>query len=151
MVYDGKIILLIEGVDKFTEKDGITESRLKFWLPKYFPTRFRVILTATKGSQSYDYLKRLECPIIELVTSNNTLDLLLKSLNNRNFLMNQAFVENFLATLKSRVKEGSIKENLYLKVAVGCLCPYETPGIVEFNQVPANKMRLIINAIDPSM
>lgn len=151
MVYDGKIILVIEGIDKFTEKDGITESRLKFWLPKYFPTRFRVIVTAARGSQTYDYLKTQKCPILELVTSNNTLELLLNSFKNRSFLMDADFVDKFMQILKKRVKEGSIRENLFLKVAVGSLCPYETPGILTFEQISALRMRSIISGIDPSV
>ena len=56
MVYDGKIIMIIEGLDKFVEHDSEEESIIKFWLPKFFPKRVKVIVTADKGSKSFAYL-----------------------------------------------------------------------------------------------
>lgn len=65
-MYDGDIILVLEGVDNFHDEDSKSESALKFWLPKFFPKRVRVILTASPNSKSKEYLKSLGCTIMNL-------------------------------------------------------------------------------------
>lgn len=67
-MYDGDIILVLEGVDNFQDEDSKAESALKFWLPKFFPERVRVILTASPNSKSKEYLKSLGCTIMSLTS-----------------------------------------------------------------------------------
>lgn len=65
-MYDGDIILILEGAENFHDGDSKSESSPKFWLPKYFPERIRVILTASPKSKCKEYLKSLGCSIITL-------------------------------------------------------------------------------------
>lgn len=65
-MYDGDIILVLEGIDNFHDEDSKNDSALKFWLPKFFPERIRVILTTNPKSKSKEYLKSLGCTIMTL-------------------------------------------------------------------------------------
>lgn len=89
MIYDGEIILVLEGVDNFHDDDSKNESSLKFWLPKYFPERIRVIITASPGSKSKGYLKSLGCNIITLKADKRMVRSYLKdvSVNSHKYLL----------------------------------------------------------------
>lgn len=52
--YD-KIILVIEGIDKFIDQQTNSEALVSYWLPKFFPNRIRVIVTADQGSEALKY------------------------------------------------------------------------------------------------
>lgn len=52
--YD-KIILVIEGTDKFIDQQTNSEALVSYWLPKFFPNRIRVIVTADQGSEALKY------------------------------------------------------------------------------------------------
>lgn len=69
VVYDGKIIIVIEGIENFIEPETRKESSLKFWLPSSFPQGVRVIVTAEPDSRSAEYLRNLGCKSIK-VTAN---------------------------------------------------------------------------------
>lgn len=44
-----QVILVFEGIDNFRELiDLHREANVNFWLPKYFPTNIKVIVTAEK-------------------------------------------------------------------------------------------------------
>lgn len=62
---------MFDGIDKFYEPyhgDPLRtqNSNVAFWLPKYFPDRVRIIATCEEGNETFDYFKKLECPILEL-------------------------------------------------------------------------------------
>jgi hypothetical protein len=65
------VILLIEGIDHFIDQGTLNkESSVAFWLPKFFPNRIKVICTADKHSQAYDYLKSKGSPILNIPVDN---------------------------------------------------------------------------------
>lgn len=45
-IYD-KVIIVIEGVDKFFDNETGKEANIAFWLPQKFPKNVRVIVTAS--------------------------------------------------------------------------------------------------------
>ena len=66
VVYDGKIIIILEGLEYFKDFETKRESNIKFWLPKFFPKNVRIIVTASKESKSIEYLRNLGCDSISL-------------------------------------------------------------------------------------
>ena len=66
IVYDGEVIIVLEGVDNFRDEETKEESSLKFWLPKTFPDRVRFIITASPNSKSQEYLKGLGCDVLKI-------------------------------------------------------------------------------------
>lgn len=148
VIYNGKIILLIEGIDKFREKDNSGESRLKFWLPKYFPTRFRVIVTASKASQSYAYLKKQGCQILKVEASTDVYKSLLRSYQKRLFVVSDAFKTRLFDVLQKKIDSESIADTLMIKAAIGCLCPYQTPQIVSISDETAAKINQVLLSFD---
>ena len=54
-MFDGDIIVIIEGIEHFKDFDTQLESNLKFWLPKVFPDRVRFIITLDQKSNSHKY------------------------------------------------------------------------------------------------
>ena len=62
----GKVILVFEGIDHFIDlesKDEIKEAPVAFWLPRFFPKRVKVIVTADKNSEALSYFKKMNCDI----------------------------------------------------------------------------------------
>jgi len=53
VVYDGIVVLIIEGLESFKDLGSNVESNIKFWLPKTFPKNIKVITTAAKSSKAY--------------------------------------------------------------------------------------------------
>lgn len=47
VVYDGKLIIVLEGMELFKEPGTLKESNAKFWLPSDLPKDVRLILTST--------------------------------------------------------------------------------------------------------
>lgn len=148
MIYNGKIILIFEAIDKFTEKDGYSESRLKFWFPKYFPTRFRVIVTASKASQSYAYLKKVGCQSLHLETTTDTLHSVCKSYLKRQFIMDDRFKEQVFEILRKKITDGSVQDTLLIKTVIGCLCPYQTPQIITISPQTTARLTHVLRSFD---
>ena len=127
--------MIIEGLDKFVEHDSEEESIIKFWLPKFFPKRVKVIVTADKGSKSFAYLQKLGCQTIMLDTSQQTMTQVIKNYENRKFVMPATYSQAFMNILKSKIDKGLILKTLFIKTAISCLCPYESSGIMNFDNV----------------
>lgn len=47
-----KIVIVIEGVDKFIDSETGKEANIAFWLPEFFPKNVRVICTVGAASES---------------------------------------------------------------------------------------------------
>lgn len=141
-------MLLIEAIDKFREKDNITESRLKFWFPKYFPKKFRVIVTASKSSQAYAYLKKQGCQIMKLETTQDTLHSLLRSYRKRNFVMDEEYKKKIFEIVQKKITEETCEDTLLIKTIIGCLCPYQTPLIVNLTPEGAERIHYVLASFD---
>ena len=67
------MILVFEGIDNFREVlDMHREANVNFWLPKYFPTNIKVIVTAERQSSSMRLLKP-DCQVIPIVSDKSIL------------------------------------------------------------------------------
>lgn len=151
MIYNGKIILLIEAIDKFREKDGFSESRLKFWFPKSFPTRFRVIVTASRDSHAYQYFKKRGSQILKLETTADIYQSLLRSYSKRKFVVDPAYKAKIFDLLQKKVNDQSIEDTLLIKSTIGCLCPYETPQVLSISSQAASRIQQVLLTFDLQM
>lgn len=139
---------MIEGIDKFTEKDNVSESRLKFWFPKYFPTRFKVIVTANRTSQSYVYLKKLGCQILNLQTTNDMMFSVIRNYNKRKFIMSDVYTKTVFEILKQKIEDFTVEDALFIKSVIGCLCPYQTPQIVTVSPAATSQLVSVLETFD---
>lgn len=149
VVYDGKIIILIEGLDKFVDHDSDVESNIKFWLPKYFPKRFRVIVTTDRDTKSYEYLKKLGCRILSIEMSEQTISSIMESFFDKKFIMPKSYVDSLAEVLNEKISSGKLTGTLLFKTAVACLCPYDVPGHSPDRLVQIDKIREILLDFDP--
>lgn len=150
VVYDGKVILIIEGLENFLDPETGFESSIKFWLPKSFPKHIRVITTAAKGSKSYNYLKRLGCKIIEMRAEPKMMQFKLDNLESRKFLCGQAQKDKVFDIIKRRINNEEISA-LFMKIAISCFCPYPSEGIVSEEDVDEDDVRDILATVDDSV
>ena len=122
---------MIEGIDQFVDHGTGVESTLKFWLPKFFPSRIRFILTAQPDSATFNYLKRQECKVIMMHSFDNVFSSILDAYRKRKFAMAESHVDTVFYCLKKKLMAGEIQDSLFLKSAIACLSPYETASISE--------------------
>lgn len=64
--FDGELILVIEGVHLFKEKNSNWENDIKFWLPRELPNHIKLIISLSHNSKNISYLKKIGCQIINL-------------------------------------------------------------------------------------
>lgn len=138
---------MIEGLHYFREFESKKESEIKFWLPRYFPKRIRVIITADRNSKSYANLCKRKCTIIEVEKNLLVVHDILGTLQKKVFIMPKNFVDSFLAILKDRIREGEI-DRTSVKILAAIFCPYETPGIYSKESADLPKIQSILTSID---
>ena len=126
VVYDGKIIILIEGLDNFKDPETGAESNIKFWLPKYFPKNVRVIVTADKNSQSNTHLRRIGCEILELKAEHNTHQQMVDNLKTYKLLCPEEHAQKLFEILEKKIQKNKIPTSLYLKTVASSFIPYES-------------------------
>ena len=51
--------------------------------------------------------------------------------------------------LKSKIDKGLILKTLFIKTAISCLCPYESSGIMNFDNVQTSKLAGLLRDFDP--
>lgn len=135
-MYKGSIIIIIEGIDNFIDFDTQTESKLKFWLPKYFPTRVRLIVTADKNSNSFKYLERLGSTILHMKVSPHLYDSMINSMKLKKFIMEADYVSHFFEVIREYMSEEMMANSLYIHALFSCFCPYETSDMGWNNSDP---------------
>lgn len=147
IIYDGQVILIIEGLNYFTEFGSKRESEIKFWLPKYFPKKIRVIVTANKASKTYSNLLKRNCSMYEFDKSMFVPKDIFTTLNQKSFFMPEEYNTSFLATLKEITEECYLDRSC-VKSLASTFCPYETKNIFTRDQADIPKISKILNSID---
>ena len=137
VIYDGKVVLIIEGLESFKDFDTGIESNIKFWLPKYFPKNIKVITTASKGSKSYNYLKNIGCEVIKLRADPKMLVNKINALQTRKFFCSESHKEKLFKIIEDKKKEIS---SLFMKIAISCLCPYASNGIIGEGEIETERI-----------
>ena len=92
VVYDDLIYIIIENIQLLKGDDVSENNLIKYWLPRLFPNRFRVIVTTNKKSEAFDYFQYLEqqgfCSIINIKSSKPQQEIILKRIQ-KYWYMNQ--------------------------------------------------------------
>lgn len=147
MIYDGQVIIILEGLQYFTEFESKKESEIKFWLPRSFPKNVRVIITADKRSKSYANLQKRNCQFLDvdrnLFISTDIIGALLK----KKCFMGNEYVLKFIEELKELAEDLEFDRTM-VKTLTCTFCPYETPGILGIDQVNLAKVEAIVNSIN---
>lgn len=147
MIYDGQVILVIEGLHNFVEFETKQESEIKFWLPKYFPKRVRVIVTADNRSKSFNYLKKKLSTIVTVDKNSIVADDALDDLKTKKSFMSADYLQNFLELLKEKSDEGYL-DRTCVKALSASFCPHQTPQIVPTEKVDLHVIRKILSSVD---
>ena len=61
-----KVVIVIEGVDRFIDQETNKEANIAFWLPERFPKNVKVIVSARRHSESILHLERIGCEVIDV-------------------------------------------------------------------------------------
>jgi hypothetical protein len=149
VVYDGKVVLIIEGLESFKDLGSNVESNIKFWLPKTFPKNIKVITTAAKSSKAYKYLKKNGCQIIKLRSDSQMLGDKITALDNRQYFCELEHRDRLFAVINQRIKERKIS-SLFMKTAIACLAPYASKGIINYGEVDPLAVQRILASFDIS-
>lgn len=147
IIYDGQIIIIIEGLHYFTEFGSKRESEIKFWLPKYFPKRIRVIVTASKNSKTYANLLKRKCQMFEFDKSMFVPTDVFITLSQKSFLMPEEYNRTFLDTLKEITEECYLDRSC-VKGLASAFCPYETKNIYSKEMADMTNISKILYSID---
>jgi len=151
VVYDGQVIIIIEGINNFVEFDTKLESEIKFWLPKYFPKRIRIIVTSEPSNKNFKYLAKKGCQIIEIHPQTEFISDAINELNQKNYIMPKRYVDNFLEFLQKKAETDQL-DRTSTKAIAATFCPYETKGILTKSQVSLDKVEAILSPLDlPSL
>lgn len=141
------MILVIEGLQYFTEFESKKESEIKFWLPRSFPKNIRVIITADRKSKSYANILKRNCLVLDVDRNTFTNSDILSTLRNKSFFMPIDYVEKIMADLKEMGEDLEL-DRTTVKTFACIFCPYETLNILTKDQVDLTKIEEILRSID---
>ncbi|CAD8126406.1 unnamed protein product [Paramecium sonneborni] len=144
IIYD-KVILVFEGIDNFREiLDMHREANVNFWLPKYFPTNIKVIVTAEKQSASMRLLKP-DCQVIPIVSDKTVMKQTVNHHLAKHLLIQN--IDNLLDIFISfnyKVRNQPVFVRSYFSVFI----PYPTEGVVEQNEVDQTLVEDILHPLN---
>lgn len=84
VIFDQQILIIIENIECVKEDELDRESLIKYWLPKYFPNRFRTVITTNKNSSADDYFQYLseqnQCSLLNIRSSKPQEEILIKKI-----------------------------------------------------------------------
>jgi hypothetical protein len=132
------VIIVLEGLENFIDSETKKESFLKFWLPKTFPDRVRVIVTASPNSKSQEYLKNLGSDVISIVADKKSMRSEITKATSKNpddYLVDQYHVKKCAEIIERKIDMELIKM-IFLKSFFSFLCPMVYDGI---NNIPQER------------
>jgi hypothetical protein len=130
VIYDGDIIIILEGLENFLDPETKKESSLKFWLPKTFPDNVRVIVTASPTSKSAAYMKDLGCYTLPILAEKTVIQSWLDNAysKKKQYLVDENHLKKLTQFIGSRIENDSVKM-IYVKGIMGLLAPMSYPQI----------------------
>lgn len=141
-----KVILLIEGIDHFIDYQTEMEAVVAFWLPKYFPDKIRVIVTADQGSEALNYFKRIECEILNIPIDTSIIQDVITSHTSKTHLISEELKNKHLAILSSYTDK--TKSNLFVKTFLTFFLPEAAPEIINKGDVDEQLFEKLYKNID---
>ena len=132
MVFEGQIILVIEGVEGFIDPETKEESSLKFWLPRVFPSRVKVIISASPGSRSAKYLRGLGCHTMPIASDKKLVRATIEAKQKRleSLLVSAAHLQRLVGVVEKKLDdpESSLKM-IFVKSVLSLLAPEAYKGL----------------------
>lgn len=147
VVYDGKVVLIVEGLESFKDMGSNQESNIKFWFPKTFPKNIKVITTAAKNSKAYTYLKKIGCKIIQLRSDKQMMGDKITAMDSRNYFCTTEHRDKILSVVNGRIKIGKIS-SLFMKTTLACFTPYVSKGIIHEGEVDSQTIQEILSKLN---
>lgn len=82
VVFDSKINLIIESIEKQLEDDPNRINLIKYWLPRTFPDRVNCIVTTREGSSADEYFDHVTCHKVLISSKKNQAEVYFDSVFN---------------------------------------------------------------------
>lgn len=82
VVFDSKINLIIESIEKQQEDDSNKINLIKYWLPRTFPNRVNCIVTTKEGSSADEYFQKVKCHKVYVESKKNQAEVYFESVFN---------------------------------------------------------------------
>ncbi|CAD8193095.1 unnamed protein product [Paramecium octaurelia] len=144
IIYD-KVILVFEGIDNFRELlDMHREANVNFWLPKYFPTNIKVIVTAERQSASMKLLKP-DCQVIPIVSDKTVMKQTVNHhLGKHLLIQNPQNLLDIFIQLSYKVRNQPVFVRAYFSVFI----PYPSEGVVEENEIDQRIVEQILQPLN---
>lgn len=127
---------MLEGLENFRDPETNLESSLKFWLPKTFPDRVRVIVTVSPNSKSSKYMRALGCPVVPIVAEKKIMRNWIDKLrveDQKNLMVSAAHVKKLADVLEEKVTDENVKM-IFVKAMICLLCPKVDPNALDINE-----------------
>ncbi|CAD8212015.1 unnamed protein product [Paramecium pentaurelia] len=144
IIYD-KVILVFEGIDNFREiLDMHREANVNFWLPKYFPTNIKVIVTAERQSASMKLLKP-DCQVIPIVSDKTVMKQTVNHhLGKHLLIQNPQNILDIFIQLSYKVRNQPVFVRSYFSVFI----PYPSEGVVEEYEIDQSIVEQILQPLN---
>jgi hypothetical protein len=149
VIYDGDIIIVLEGLENFRDPDTNLESSLKFWLPKTFPDRVKVIVTASPNSKSSKYMRSQGCNVVSITADKKIMRNWLTNLERQDhvgLLADKAHVNRLTEMIDYKLSNENVKM-IFVKAMMGLLAPAIYIG-VEDEQREKEMFRQFFSRLD---
>jgi hypothetical protein len=82
VVFDSKINLIIESIEKQQEDDPHKINLIKYWLPRTFPDRVNCLVTTKEGSAADEYFEHVKCHKVYIQSKKNQAEVYFDSVFN---------------------------------------------------------------------
>ena len=145
-MFDGDIIVIIEGIEHFKDFDTRMESNLKFWLPRVFPDRVRFIITVDQHSMAHNYLTGIGSEVIHMSVEKKLYFEMIQSMKARPHFCTKEHHAKCYKTIEQEYENDEIDNTLYIKSFCSAFVPYETKSILNSSEIDPN-IRKKINSV----
>ncbi|CAD8176209.1 unnamed protein product [Paramecium pentaurelia] len=144
-----RVILIFEGVNHFVDQgNGIPkEANVSFWLPQFFPSRIKVILTASKNSGAMQYLQKINAQIIQIKVEPKIIEKMIETHKKRKTFLSDSLKDKLLNILSQTKCEMS---SIFCKTFLSLLIPYPSVGIIGESDVRPEAIETLVSQIDMS-
>ena len=131
VIYDGNVIVVLEGIENFYDPETKSESSLKFWLPKNLPENVRFIVTASPDSKSAEALRDMGSAVIPILTERSVIRSWMDSVKTKpknELLVEEGIVRKLVQLVDNKLDNGQVKM-IYVKALMSLLAPKVYVGI----------------------
>ncbi len=100
-------------MDQFIDSETGKEANIAFWLPETFPKNVKVIVTASKGSESLEHLEKTKCEIVDVKLNPDISTCLLRSAVEQETILDRAVEKQYKESLEKMVHRVGLTNNTY--------------------------------------